>query len=75
MLDNFYKNVCNEFGWIVQLDNTNLAPIIKKCFILFSLWWKKIALAIKETTLKQNMLRSKCLNHFLVPIFFNQFYW
>ncbi len=32
---------------------------------LFSLWCKKqLALAIKEKALKQNMVRSKCLNHF-----------
>ncbi len=33
-------------------------------FILFNLWRKKVALAIKEKTLKQNMVRSKCLNNF-----------
>ncbi len=32
-----------------QLDNTNLGwPFTKQCLILFSLWCKKIALAIKE---------------------------
>ncbi len=30
-----------------QLDNTNLG-ITKQCFILFSRWCKKVALAIKE---------------------------
>ncbi len=31
-----------------QLDNTNLGqPITKQCLILFSLWCKKFALAIK----------------------------
>ncbi len=36
-----------------QLDITNVAAITKKCFILFSLWWKKIALAIKEKHLRK----------------------
>ncbi len=38
--------------------------MVKQCCILFSLWCKKIALAIKEKTLKQNMARSKSLNNF-----------
>ncbi len=54
-----------------QLDNINLAQLItKQCLILFSLWYKKFALAMKEKTkqnktktLKQNMVRSKCLNN------------
>ncbi len=34
-----------------QLDNTNLGqPITKQCLILFSLWCKKVALAIKKNT-------------------------
>ncbi len=36
--------------------------------ILFSLWCKKVALRMKEKTLKQNMVRSKCLNIFLSQI-------
>ncbi len=45
-----------------QLDYTNLGqPITKQCLILFSLWCKKIALVIKEKTLKQNIIRPKCL--------------
>ncbi len=48
-----------------QLDNTNLGqPITKQCLILFSLRSKKVALAIKKKTLKQNMVRSKYLNIF-----------
>ena len=31
---------------------------------MFSLWCEKVALAIKEKTLKQNMVMSKCLNKF-----------
>ncbi len=55
-----------------QLDNTNLGqPITKQCFILFSLWCKKFVLAIKEITLQQNMVRSKCLNNFWSHIFSN----
>ncbi len=35
-------------------DNTNLGqPITKQCFILFSLWCKKVALAIKEKHLSK----------------------
>ncbi len=34
-----------------QLNNTNLGqPITKQCFILFTLWCKKVALAIQENT-------------------------
>ncbi len=61
MSDNFDRKVCHELG----LDNTNLAqPITNQCFILFSLWCKRVTLAIKEKTLQQNRLRSKCLNYF-----------
>ncbi len=55
-----------------QLDNTNLGqPITKQCLILFSLCCKKVALAMKEKALKQNMIRSKCLNNFWSQIFIN----
>ncbi len=61
MSDNFDRKVCNELGWIAvrcqlfnlstQLDSTNLGQLIaKQCLILFSLWCKKVALAIKEKT-------------------------
>ncbi len=61
MADNFDRKVCHELG----LDNTNLAqPITNQCFILFSLWCKRVTLAIKEKTLQQNRLRSKYLNYF-----------
>ncbi len=33
------------------------------------MWCKKVALAIKEKTLKQNMLESKCPNNFWSQIF------
>jgi len=36
----------------------------KQCLILFSLWCKKVPLAIKAKKLKQNMVRSKCVNNF-----------
>ncbi len=36
-----------------QLENYNLGqPITKQCSILFSLWCKKFAIAIKEKTFK-----------------------
>ncbi len=55
-----------------QLDDTKLGqPITKQCFILFSLWCKMVALAITVKTLKQNMLRSKCLYNFWSQIFLN----
>ncbi len=66
MSDNFDRKVMNYnqrkiiqlLNLSAQLDNTSLAqPVTKQCFILFSLWCKKIALAIKETTLKQKMVR------------------
>ncbi len=47
-----------------QLDNNLGQPITKQWLILFSLWCKKFAIAINEKTLKQNMVRSKCLNNF-----------
>ncbi len=60
----------NEFGWISVsglisvLDNTNLGKsITKQSFIVFSLWCKRVALAIKEKHF-ENMVRSKCLYHF-----------
>jgi len=64
-------NICQLLNLTTQSDNTNLAqPITKQCFILFSLWCKNVALAIKRKNIKQNMVRST-LNHFLVP----NFYW
>ncbi len=56
----------SEFKFKNTINTTNLAqPIPKQCLLLFSLWCKKqLALAIKEKVLKQNMVRSKCLNHF-----------
>ncbi len=47
-----------------QLDNTNLDQVTKQCLILFSLWCKKFALAIKEKkkTLNQNMVRSNLVS-------------
>ncbi len=53
MSDNFDRKMCNdsELAWIAVswLDNTNLGqPITKRCLILFSLWCKKVTLAIKE---------------------------
>ncbi len=82
MSDNFDRKVCNKLGWIAvscqmlnlntQLDNTNLGqPITKQCLILFCLWCKKFKLAIKEKTLKQNVVKSKCLNNFWSQIFIN----
>ncbi len=56
MSDKFDRKVCNglQSTKIIQLwnlstqsDNTNLGqPITKQCLILFSLWCKKVALAI-----------------------------
>ncbi len=56
--DNFDRKVCNGLqstkiiqllNLSTQLDNTNLGqPITKQCLILFSLWCKMVALAIKE---------------------------
>ncbi len=76
MSDNFNRKVCKGLqstkiiqllNLSTQLDNTNLSqPIAKQCLILFSLWCK---VCIK--TLKQNMVRSKCLNNFLPIYFFN----
>ncbi len=81
MSDNFDRKVyelswiavsCQLFNLSTQLDNTNLGhPITKQYLILFSLWCKKVALAFKEKPLKQNMVRSKCLNNFWSPIFIN----
>ncbi len=61
MSDNFGRKVyriglnsCQLLNLSTQLDNTKLAqPITKQCFILFSLWCKKLTLAIKEKTLKK----------------------
>jgi len=63
---------CELLNLSTQLDNTNVVqPITKQCLILFSLWCKKFALAIKEKTLKKNMARSKkCLS-----IFWSQFFY
>jgi len=70
----------NELGWICQLlnlssqlDNSNWR-ITKKCFVLFSLWCKKVTLVIKEKTLKQKMVRSKCLNNLWSQSFRNIFH-
>ncbi len=42
-------NSCQVLNLSTQLDKTTLGqPITKQCFILFSLWCKKFALAIKE---------------------------
>ncbi len=44
-----------------QLDNINLAQLItKQCLILFSLWYKKFALAMKEKT--KNKTKQKHLS-------------
>ncbi len=48
-------NVLFKINYIcsTQLDNTNLGqPITKQCLILFSLWCKKVTLAIKEKHFK-----------------------
>uniref|UniRef100_A0A8C1W1R6 SET domain and mariner transposase fusion gene n=1 Tax=Cyprinus carpio TaxID=7962 RepID=A0A8C1W1R6_CYPCA len=61
MSDNFDRKVCKELGLnrcqllitSTQLDNTNLGQTIaKQCLNLFSLWCKKVALAMKEKHLK-----------------------
>ncbi len=64
-MDNNQPKIIQLLNLSTQLDNhkTNLGqPITKQCLILFSLWCKKVALAIK----KQNMVRSK---YFLIPDF------
>ena len=64
-------NICQLLNLTTQLDNTSLAqPMTKQCFIVFSLCVKR-ALAIKEKTFQQNMIRSKCRNHFWSQIFIN----
>jgi len=58
-------NICQLLNLTTQLDNTSLAqPVTKQCFMLFRVCVKR-ALAIKENTLQQNMIRS-----FLVPILY-----
>jgi len=57
---------CLTLKLSTQLHNTNLGFLI-----LFRLWCKKVTLAIKEKTLKQNMVRSKCLKNFWSQIFKN----
>ncbi len=48
-MDYNQSTIIQLLNWSTQLDNANLAqPITKQCFVLFSLWCKKIALAIKE---------------------------
>ncbi len=84
MSDNFDRKVCNELGWLAvssqllnlstQLDNTNLGqPITKQCLILFSLWCKKFALAIKEKHLSKTW-SGQSVWIILVPNLY-QFYW
>ncbi len=52
------EQIIQQLNWSSQLDNTNLdKPITKQFFILFSLWCKKVTLAIKDKTLHQNMVR------------------
>ncbi len=87
MSDYFNRKVCDGLkstkhysllNLSKQLDNTNSGqPINKQCFILFSLWCKKFALAVKEKTRQQNMLRSKCLNNFGPNYYYYYlfFYW
>ncbi len=58
MSDNFDRKVCNGLqsteiiqllNLSTQLDNTSIGqPITKQCLLLFSLWCKKVALAIKK---------------------------
>ncbi len=85
MSDTFDREVCNELGGIAvncqllnlstQLDNTNLdQPVTKQCYILFTVWCKKVALEINVKTLNQNMVRSKSLNRFRFHMFYS-FYW
>jgi len=79
--DNFDRKVwirlnsCQLLNWSTQLDNTKLGqPITKQRLILFRLFGcKKVALAIKENIkiLKQNMVRSECLNNFWSHICIN----
>ncbi len=56
-----------------QLDNTNLAqPITKQCLILFSLWCKKVTLAIKEKhdqVKVSEFLSQICINFLLYEEF------
>ncbi len=52
-MDYNQSTIIQLLNWSTQLDNATLAqPITKQCFVLFSLWCKKIALAIKEKTLE-----------------------
>ncbi len=52
-----------------QLYDTNLGQTFtKQFFVWFSLWCKKVTLAIQEKTLKQNMVKSKCLNNIWTQI-------
>jgi len=68
----FCKITTELFNLSKQLDNiifiiiiTNLVQrITNKCLILLSLLCIKVAIAIKEKTLKQKMVRSKCPNNF-----------
>ncbi len=66
MSDNFDRKVCNGLqstkivqllNLSTQLANTNLSqPITNQCLILFSLWCKKVALAVKEKALNTKHL-------------------
>ncbi len=74
---NFNRKACNglksttnysAIKFSIQLDNTNLGQLItKQCLILLSLWFQKVALSIKDKKVKQNTVRSKCLNILLIP--------
>ncbi len=70
VMDYNQLNIIQLLNLSTQLDKTNLGQLItKQCLILFNLWCKVVTLAIKVKTFKQNIVRSKCLNIFLIQNF------